>query len=53
MLTLAYILPLACASGWQGYETTANALAFTMFLLATHPEAERGVRAEVRQELLG
>ncbi len=32
----------------QGYETTANGLAFTMFLLGCNPEAEAKLVAEVR-----
>jgi cytochrome P450 len=30
------------------YETTANTLAFSLFCLATHPEAEAQVVAEIR-----
>lgn len=30
------------------YETTANTLAFSLFCLATHPEAEGKVVAEIR-----
>lgn len=30
------------------YETTANTLAFSLFCLATHPEAEAKVVAEIR-----
>jgi cytochrome P450 len=31
----------------SGHETTASALAWTLFLLATHPEIERRLRSEV------
>ena len=31
----------------SGHETTANALSWTLFLLATHPEVERRFRSEV------
>src|SRR5262245_6917236 len=31
----------------SGHETTANALSWTLFLLATHPEIERRLRSEV------
>lgn len=34
-----------------GYETTANALAWTWYLLARHPEVEARARAEVAQVL--
>ena len=30
-----------------GYETTANALAFTSYLLALHPEKQEKLRAEI------
>lgn len=36
-------LPLAAA----GYETTANALAFAIYCLSTHPEAQARLLAEV------
>ena len=31
-----------------GYETTGNALGFTLYLLAAHPEAQQRLVAEVR-----
>lgn len=34
-----------------GHETTANALAWSCYLLATHPEAARGLRAELDRVL--
>ncbi len=34
-----------------GHETTANALAFTFYLLSRHPEVARRARAEVREAL--
>jgi cytochrome P450 len=36
-----------------GHETTAQALAWTWYLLSRHPEIERRVRAEVSQTLAG
>lgn len=36
-----------------GYEATADALAWTLFLLASHPEAERRVRAEAAVHVSG
>ena len=36
-----------------GHETTASALSWTFFLLASHPEPDRRVREEVRQVLEG
>jgi cytochrome P450 len=34
-----------------GHETTANGLSWTLFLLATHPEATKRLRAELRSVL--
>lgn len=36
-----------------GHETTAQSLTFTSYLLATHPEVERRVRAELEDTLAG
>lgn len=36
-----------------GHETTANALAWTLYLLATHPSAETEMRREIRDTLDG
>lgn len=36
-----------------GHETTANALAWTFYLLSQHPEAEERLREELDQELNG
>jgi len=36
-----------------GHETTANALAWTFYLLSTHPEVERRLRAELDAALAG
>jgi cytochrome P450 len=36
-----------------GHETTANALAWTFYLLSTHPDVERRVRAELDAALAG
>lgn len=36
-----------------GHETTANALSWTWYLLATHPEVEARLLAELRQVLAG
>ncbi len=38
------MLPVPAAAG---YETTANALSFAIYCLATHPEAEARLLAEV------
>lgn len=36
-----------------GHDTTANALAWTWYLLARHPEAQRRVQAELAEKLAG
>lgn len=36
-----------------GHETTANALSFTWYLLARHPDAEAAMYAEIREVLQG
>jgi len=36
-----------------GHESTANALAWTFYLLSQHPEAERRLRAELAEALAG
>lgn len=36
-----------------GHETTATSLAWTFYLLSTHPEVERKIRAELERELCG
>jgi cytochrome P450 len=36
-----------------GHETTSNALTWTLYLLATHPEVQTALRAEVQAQLSG